>query len=101
MTPKRMEVARAFAIEMDVFRDLLNRVAEGGDDVAGRGEMGELKSSPEFYRMIADEFMEFATLYPDHAGNALKGVLRMTEGLPAIREETKKRRAALKKAGVL
>ena len=101
MTPKGKFNARAFAIEASDFRDMLLRLEEGKDDVAERGEMGELQSSPEFYRMIADEFMDFATLHPDNARYALAAVLKVAEALPAVREETKKRRAALKKAGVM
>ncbi len=69
--------------------------------MAGRGKAGVLKASPEFYRMIADEVMDFSILHPEHARSALADILELMEMQPTFREKTMKRRAALKKAGVM
>lgn len=101
MTREEEAEAVAFgALEIDVHH-LFSQLAQGAYDVAGRGKAGVLKASPEFYRMIADEVMDFAVLHPEHARSALADILELMEMQPTFREKTIKRRAALKKAGVM
>lgn len=75
---------------------LFEYVVAGAENIAGRGEFGELKSAPPFYRQLASEFMDFAALHPEKAAHVLEDVLRMMEMAPSARENTLRRRRSAK-----
>ena len=101
MTREQKAKLREVVCLEDDLRALFEHVLGGGDDIAKRGHYGELVASPEYYRTVADQFMDFVMFHPEDARSVLAGLLLLIEKAPFVREETLKRRAALKKAGVL
>ena len=76
-------------------RHLFEYVHAGFNDVAGRGEFGELRASPKFYQELASEFMDFAGLHPEKAARVLQDVFRMVEMLPSVREDAVQHRSPM------
>lgn len=88
LTPQAREMLR-LGQDLD---HLFAYVVAGAENVAGRGEFGELTASPTFYDELAREFIDFATLHPEKAARVLRDVFRMIEMAPSAREDTLRRR---------